>query len=350
MKMPLKITSLPITLILMVYAAQVYGDDNQPVEAYNSSPCCVPDYEPSPCCTPTCNPSPYCGPNCLPAPYCREFNVHGEFLYWVPELNGLEAAFGTTAVDTTTSPLGVLTTTITESDVEPDWHWSPGYRVGIDYTFLCFVLEADYTHFKGHAKFKDDLQDGIWRIKYDVVDLTFARRFCVAPCFFFKPFIGLRGARIHQSLNTNLVTDFTTGIVSNATLSNRQDSEKFWGIGPELGIEANWFLGCHLSLFASFDVVTYYGEVKSTNFDTDVIGQTQVAILHGRRKHPFNDIGTDGAVGIRYDRAWCVASEVLLMIKAGVEQHRIYDFSNLGSDGTLSLDGAFFEIGLGYRY
>jgi len=61
-------------------------------------------------------------------------------------------------------------------------------------------------------------------------------------------------------------------------------------------------------------------------------------------------IGTDGSIGFRWDKAWPVASEVLLTFKIGVEQHRIYDFSELGSDGTLSLAGANLATSLGYRF
>ncbi len=170
-----------ITGLSIAMAFPVNGNEN----------CCnppEPEYCPSPCCAPTCNPSPYCGPNCIPAPYCAEFNVYGEVLYWVPELGGLESAFGTTAIATSANSLGVLTTTITESDKEPDWKWSLGYRVGADLAFLCFDLEADWTHFKGKATFDEDGSSGKWNIRYDVIDLTFTRRFCIAPCFYFQPF------------------------------------------------------------------------------------------------------------------------------------------------------------------
>src|SRR4051794_30744378 len=91
--------------IMMAMTAQVNGAD------CNSLPCC----EPSSCGT-------Y-------SPCCGEFNIRGDLLYWTPELCGLESIFGTTIVTAATSG-GVVTTTVTESDKEPDSKWSPGFRVG----------------------------------------------------------------------------------------------------------------------------------------------------------------------------------------------------------------------------
>jgi hypothetical protein len=96
------------------------------------------------------------------------------------------------------------TTTVTETDKHPQWTWRPGYRVGIDYAFGCFMLEADYMHYNGHATFHKHGQHGHWNISYDAIDLLFARRMNVAPCFLFKPFIGVRGLLVHQRLKSHL--------------------------------------------------------------------------------------------------------------------------------------------------
>lgn len=331
----------------MLMAATALCADSNVASRCAPSPCV---YPPSPCCEPICNQGPYCGPNCLPYPYCSELNIKGGLLFWRSELCGLEAAFGDTTVATTVDPLtGVITTEIIETDQHPDFKWSPGFRIGADYAFTCFVLEADWTHYKGHAKFSDGGQHGRWKIDYDTLDLIFGRRCCVAPCFYFKPFIGLRGALIHQTLTSHLETLFTTSVVNNTVITDKNDKERFWGIGPELGVEANWYLGCDFSVYGNFDFVTYYGGVKSKNYDVDIF-PTTVSISNGKHNHCFSTIGTDMAIGLRWDKRWCVASEVLLMLKLGLEQHRIYDFSELGSDGTLSFDGGIFEVGLGYRY
>jgi hypothetical protein len=304
------------------------------------------------CCPPTCNQGPYCcGPNCLPAPYCAEFNIFAEGVYWRADLAGLETAFGSTDVTTTVDPVtSFITTTITESDKQPNFQWRPGFRVGGDYAFGCFDIGTAWTHYNGRAHFRDGEQHGRWNIRYDTIDLTFGRRCCVAPCFYFLPFVGLRGLYVYQSLHSDLEATFTAGVVGNNTVfTEKSDKETFWGLGPELGVEADWYLGCNFSLYASFDFVTYYGNIKGEYNQTDVFPLT-TSVSHDRASHRFTTIGTDGAVGIRWDKAWPVASEVLLTLKAGLEQHRIYEFSDIASDGTLSLDGPVFMISGGYRY
>ena len=121
-------------------------------------------------------------------------------------------------------------------------------------------------------------------------------------------------------------------------------------MGPQIGLEANWYMGCNFSLYGNFDAVTYYGEVKSKNYDIDTF-TTTISISNGRIHRRFMNIGTDGAIGIRWDKSYHGCNyDLNFMLKAGLEQHRIYELSNLGSDGTLSLDGGIFAVGIGYRY
>lgn len=296
-----------------------------------------------------------CLPVCEEADCCNEDSrlcLRGEFLYWRPELCGLESAFGSTAIATSVSPNAITTTTVTESDEEPHSKWSPGFRIGAGAQTSCIDVELDWTHFDGCANFHKDVQHGHWKITYDVVDLTFGRYFCLTPCFEVKPFIGVRGARINQHLKSHLTTLFTALIGDNTVTTDKKDSEHFWGVGPEIGFDADWTVGCNFSLYGSFAVVSYYGDVKSKHFDSDTFTST-VSVCNGKTKHCFNNIGTDAAIGIRWDKSIsmdCFCGCVDFMLKLGVEQHRIYDFSQLGSDGNLSLDGGVFAAGVCIHY
>lgn len=294
------------------------------------------------------NPSTCCETNCCDTQNFG-FCVYGECLYWLPELAGLEGAFGDTSVASTTDGT-IVTTTIRESDKQPHFKWNPGFRVGAEAELNCFDLDLYWTHYDGRAKFSEDEQHGHWRIRYDTIDLTFGRYFCVVPCFYLKPFIGVRGTQIHQKLKSHLETIFTTLTAETSVATDKDDKENFWGIGPQLGVCADWYLGYNLSLYGSFAVVTYYGDVNRKNFDTDTFTRT-VSVVRSNSKHCFNNIGTDAALGIRWDTTRCFCCcEMDLMLQLGVEQHRIYDFSNLGNDGTLSLDGGVFAAGVGFRY
>lgn len=279
-------------------------------------------------------------------------SFNAELLYWRPELCGLESAFGDTTIATTVDESGIITTTVIESDKDPHFKWNTGFRVGAEVAINCFDLELDWTHFDGRAKFSEDTQHGHWKIKYDVIDLTLGRSFCMTPCLYLKPFFGLRAARIHQRLESHLETFFTAAVIGdNTVVTDKNDKEDFWGIGPQIGIDADWYLGCNFSLYGSFAVVTYYGDVKNENFDTDTFTRT-VSVCDGKKHRCFNTIATDAAIGIRWDScSTCFCGcNVNSMFKLGLEQHRIYDFSDLGSDGNLSLDGGIFAAGIRISY
>lgn len=280
----------------------------------------------------------------------NEFNVEAELLYWKPELGGLNSAFGKTTIGTTVNG-SIITTTVTESDEDPKFKWNTGFRIGANASYDCFDVEADWTHFTGGATFRDGRQHGRWKIRYDVIDLTIGRSFCVGSCFYLEPFIGIRGARIHQTLKSDLETLFTSSLIGNNIVTSRQDNtEDFWGIGPEIGLEVTWDLGCNLSLYGSVDLVTYYGRVRGRSYSMDSFTATD-SIGHGKSRHSFNSAATDLALGIRWDKTYCCSCyEMNFMLRLGVEQHRIYDFSDLGSDGTLSLDGGVFGAGIGITY
>jgi len=320
---------IAIAGLLMAMTAQVNGTDCNQLQSCGQNNCGI---QPNNCAI--CN---------------SEVNFKGELLYWRPELGGLESAFGTTSI-TSTVASGIVSTTVTELDEDPKSKWNAGFRVGADVVFDCYDVELDWTHFNGSAHFNECDNYGHWKIRYDAIDLTLAERFCVTPCFYVKPFIGLRAVQIHQSLHSHLETLVTSLVGSNTVLSEMDDKENFWGVGPEVGIEADWYLGCNLSVYGCFDIVTYYGDIRGKNHDTDLFTTTE-SIANVKRNHCFNSIGTDAAIGFRWNKIWCCSCyETNLMVKLGAEQHRIYDFSNLGSDGTLSMDGGVFAVGVGFRY
>lgn len=297
------------------------------------------------------DPSTCCESSCCDTEANR-LSVYGGVLYWQPELCGLEGAFGDTTIATSVGDDAITTTTVFETDKEPHYKWDVGYRVGAEAEFNCFDIDLYYTHFDGNANFRDGAQFGNWKIKYDTIDLTFGRYFSVWSCFDFKPYIGLRAIKVHQKLNSHLETLFTSPLIGdNIVFTDKHDKEDFRGIGPQIGIKADWYIGCNFSLYGSFAFLTYYGEVDGKNFDVDTF-TTTVSVCDGKIKRCFSNLATDGELGLRWatsSNCFC-GCDVNFMLKLGVEQHRIYDFSNLGSDGNLSLYGGVFAAGIGFDY
>ena len=280
---------------------------------------------------------------------CGQVNCPGQLSYYKEQLCGLESAFGFTGVDTTVVD-GFTTVNIIECDREPTSQWDPGFRLGAGTVWDCFDIDVEWTHFNGSAKYHEDEQHGHWKLRYDVIDLMFGRRFWIGSCVLLKPYIGVRGAQIHQSLKSHLEAFFTGVTTNDVVYADMDDKENFRGIGPEVGLRGYWLVGCDFSLYGKLNVVGYYGNVKGHGYNTDTFSNREV-ISNSRQKHCFNTIGTDAEIGIRWDKSICYCCyEFALMLNLGLEQHRIYDFSQLGSDGTLSLDGGVFGAGVGFRF
>lgn len=312
----LKKTCMTITGLLIAMTAQVNGDV-----------CCAP----SSCCG-------------------GELYVTADLLYWRPLLCGLQSAFGDTTIATTVVG-GNIVTTITESDQEPHFKWNPGFRIGAGYLVDCYDIEANWTHFNGKATFKDGGQHGRWNIKYDTIDLTIGRDFDIGCSITLQPYFGVRIAQIRQTLNSHLETQFTSSLIGNNTVfTDKHDKESFWGLGPILGLEADWLIGCGISAYVYGDIVTYYGEAKGKYYNTDTFTST-VSVCNAHVDHCFYKLATDLGLGVRWDKHFCFnCYDFDVLVKLGLEQHRIYDFSDLGADGNLSLDGGILEVGVGFKF
>lgn len=301
------------------------------------------EYEPKSCC----NPSNY--RKSCPNDKKVEALLRGDLLYWQGTLCGLEGAFGSTSITTEDIP-GVKVVTLSQHDTGPDSEWRAGVRLGADILFNCFNLGVDWTHFHGRADYAKCGQCGNWKVEYDVIDFTLGYNFYPCSRFRIKPFIGLRVASIDQCLVSHLQTvrtDLTADPSVQTVLMDVNEKEEFDGIGPLVGGEVGWYLGHSFSLYCMFNIVTYYGDVDGTYNNTDTC--TCVIFKNNlSRNRCFRCLGTDGAIGIRWDKY--INCKLHFLLKLGLEQHRICDFSDLGADGSLSLDGVVFEAGIGWRF
>lgn len=281
----------------------------------------------------------------------RTFDIVAEVLYWRPTLCGLEGAFGDTSI-TTQSSNDIVTTTIVESDKKPTSQWDPGFRLCLALGQCGFDFGLDWTHFNGNSHFSQHDQHGKWKIKYDSFDLKWGCYFSASPCLSFTPFIGLRGLEIYQKLHSHLESSLVTSSGKTEILTDQREKENFRGIGPEIGLYMDWKVAASFKLFGELEVVSYYGKVNGKNRCKDDFQGSRITNKYKKTSRSFNTIGTDAKIGMRWDQiSYCSCNgERRITLALGLEQHRIYDFSNMGSDGNLSLDGGFFAAGFTLRY
>lgn len=281
---------------------------------------------------------------------CGRFYVGADLLYWKAHISGLELNVGTTSVVQATVGDDTTIMTAEEYDADPYFKWKPGYRIAAGYEFAGAEWEAGvvWTHFQDSGTKTFGLNTTSVDVKINQIDLLLAYNTTLAPCFKARPFIGVRGARITSSVDAFLVTDIT---ILPATLATQtrifDDSQKYEGWGPLLGLEAEWEIGCGFSLYGSAAAGLLYGDYHVHFVDSDVFTppfSTSVFSDDTRHVHGF-DANIDLAIGIQWQMAFC--DSYLVNMRLGFEHHEYFNQSHIGTNrGDLSFDGGIFSLGI----
>lgn len=94
-----------------------------------------------------------------------------------------------------------------------------------------------------------------WLVYFHNIDLTVGRDQYYSRKLAMRPFVGVRGAWIKQTVRESYIAGTST---EETILKGR-----FWGIGPLVGVNTKWILGdvrsSYLSLFGDFDGALMYG-------------------------------------------------------------------------------------------
>lgn len=290
-------------------------------------------------------------PPCCPSK--GHFFLRGDALYWTPRITGLELDFGTTEIaDRIEGSTQFLATR--EFDLDPYFKWDVGYRVGGGFETCNFTIEALWTHFDGKGKRSNrechfentDLNNhGSIKIKFDQIDLGLGYNYHATCSLTFKPFVGVRAARIHEHLKALLFTEIDV-FPDTLALETRtyDDRQKYWGVGPLFGVQGDWEIGCGFGVYGAVAGSLLYGEYKVDFHDTDIFTapfSKQIASANKRHTHSF-DCNIDLAVGISWHRCFCNGSE--LTFKLGFEQHQYYNQNHLTvGRGDISFTGGVFS-------
>ena len=149
-----------------------------------------------------------------------------------------------------------------------------------------------------------------------------------------RPFGGLRGARIDQSL-----TNSFRG--SDQSFARKRNKEKFTGVGPLIGLEANVNILCGFSIYGSASVSWLYGNFNNRLSDFNSTVDT-VSSCKTRKRLDANLAAADAALGIRWKTCLC---NMKLILQLGLEHHRYFGYKQC-NHGDLSFDGVNFGAGI----
>lgn len=280
--------------------------------------------------------------NCCPCPQ-RLWGgfIAADVLYWRAFNSGINICLPNEITEDIT--ISSIDSTLRGGTRSPNFRWNPGFRIAAGYELMCSNLDfvASWTHY--HSNMHSSRDNGFfrWNINYDAIDLIAGFNSNLTSCFVLRPFGGLRGVSINQSLHNNSIP---TGISDeDQSVLITRDKDRFFGIGPLLGIEGEINIICDFSIYADFAFSWLYGHYNTRLRDiNEASDSTSFTEFKNKQEACISSI--DAGIGIRWRRFICNNLQVILQL--GLEHHCYFNYNQFGNYGDLNFDGVNFSVGL----
>lgn len=245
-----------------------------------------------------------------------EFYFMFDVLSWKAAAGGLEYAY----TDTSANGFPIEGNLKTNS-----FQWDWGLRVGLGYKFDYDDWEADasYTYFKAHSDERinqtatfdviplrgeptntttPDILSAAKassqvKIRLDNIDLRLARHYFVSKDLSFRPHFGLKNSWIQ--LNQDI--RFEGNDVPASKVFKNFDTSKFWGIGPEVGIDSKWYLCNGFSIFGAASGSLLYGYFKVYHDEVNSVDVDKYYVDISAPVHRFVP-NAQISLGLAYDK------------------------------------------------
>lgn len=273
---------------------------------------------------------------CQPA-CCGHTFVGVEFLYWRAFENGLDTCVPSQVSDTIL-PDGSIVSTFRGRGRDPHFNWDPGVRIGVGYESPCkqWALGAFWTHLNTRAHGGGGHHTH-WKLDFDELDIAAGYGVDFGYCLTLTPFIGLRGAKIDQRLRfkESSGSSGSSSFPVDLTSLNRRNKEEFLGLGPLVGLEADFNMGCGLSLYANGAFSWMYGRFH-VHFKEEAVTVDTTNISRIKNRLDASLASADVGIGIRWKT---IIYNKYVMVQLGLEHHRYFDYNRFGDYGDLSFDG-----------
>lgn len=226
--------------------------------------------------------------------------------------------------------------------------WDPGVRIGLDWALSnsCWNILADWTHFntRTHKHHGHDNRSH-WKLDLDLLSIRAAYDFCLCDCFSVKPFIGIYAARVDQKVHSRFREIQTCESDATVVRVDHNDKAEFHGIGPQLGLEADWNIGCGYSLYGNLSTSILYGRFHTKTRAAEAFPD-DICFCSDSCHEVACQAVVDAGLGIKWNV--CLCQNLLLNCKLGLEHHRFFNHNRIGCYGDLCLDGAVFSIGTSF--
>ena len=195
-----------------------------------------------------------------------------------------------------------------------------------------------------------------WNLHFNMLDLTFGKKYPKRGCMTFEPFVGLKGILLSENQKSTYSTtldpgkktanpDATSDIHPPATITQKIN---FKGVGPIGGLSLDWTLSKWISFIGSIDAALLYSSVETKRYSNNVFPSLLwIGSSHDIKGTPVLE-GMFALKGV-----YCWKSGRFIDLRIGFEEHYIFQtmkhvLLNSDSSTDLSLMGWFATIGFGF--
>jgi hypothetical protein len=272
--------------------------------------------------------------------------LHAEVLYWGAYQDGL--SISDSFEDEGITPNGAETAFRSNSK-NLCFDWKPGFRVGIGSGFIGrggWGGIVSWTHlFSSARRTNDTTLRGHWKLHFDSIDAIAGLEILMNPCMNLNLVGGISSVRIAQHFRTKFTENEESSSEVVITKAKDHNQSKFYGIGPKLGVEAEWQVKCGISLYGSLGGSILFGHMHVAR-DRCTSSPSLEELRHRSKSLNFCQTVADAAIGIRWNRIWHCGFNASLEL--GLEHHQFFNQNRVGECGDLYLDGLVGAIRFGF--
>ncbi len=299
------------------------------------------------------------------------FDVSGEFLIWFASEELSSAWFS--QITTKIEGFNVIDTFSAPS---LSFDWDVGFRVGLGYGMKYDQWDTQLSWARFNTSAQNEVSGGVilpeffgaflhgdgpdfgkidWSLFYNMIDWDLGRSYWVSDHLSFRPFFGLQGGSIHQTIDSqwHVVSQSVNGVsIPVNYIAHENLHNNFWGIGPLGGINTKWIWG-HTSayrfhLFGDLSSAWMWGVWACDDVYTN---PTPATISTNMPDSTLGALMLRGIMGLGWDAA---INKINFSLQLGFEtqfwlnQLRIPTFQQLRLHGDLTLQGGTFKARLDY--
>lgn len=184
-----------------------------------------------------------------------------------------------------------------------------------------------------------------WKLVFDTLDLELGRTIQIDEILILRPYLGLKGAIINQSMYTSWQNPVN---VTTFTQAHENLKNNYWGLGPVLGLKSTWPFYKEgpntLGLFGNLSGALMWGDWSfSDNYGNNV--PMTVTVTH-RDLYGASTMGR-GQVGLEWESKLHQADLIARLsyeAQVWLSQMEFYTYNQGRVNSSLSLQGGVFEL------